>query len=69
MGDTVHWVWVDGGHDTVSGSNCDPEPGWASGERDEGATFNHTFDEAGNFPYFCTPHCDDGMTGLVIVTP
>src|SRR5207247_557432 len=34
----------------------------------QGATFSHTFNSAGTFPYYCTPHggcC--GMVGTVIV--
>jgi plastocyanin len=69
VGDTVHWVWLDDGHDTVSGTNCNENGIWASPEEDEGFTFDFTFTQAGNYPYFCTPHCDDGMTGLVIVNP
>ena len=69
VGDTVHWVWVDtDDHDTVSGTNCSPDGRWQSPEQSSG-TFDYTFTQVGNYPYYCTPHCDDGMTGLVIVNP
>ena len=41
---------------------------WDSGLRPQGATFNHTFNSTGTFPYYCTPHggcCN--MVGTVMV--
>lgn len=32
-----------------------------------GATFTHTFNSAGTFPYFCAPHLSAGMTGVITV--
>jgi plastocyanin len=32
-----------------------------------GATFSHTFNSVGTFPYFCTPHLSAGMTGVIRV--
>lgn len=32
-----------------------------------GDTFEHTFHTAGTFPYFCSPHLNDGMTGEITV--
>ena len=68
-GDTVQWTWSAGGHTTTSGSPGSPDGIWDSGIRNNGATFSHTFDTAGSFPYFCGPHgscC--GMTGTVNVS-
>lgn len=58
-GDTVTWVWEDGGmsHD-VSGD------GFKSDVQTEG-TFAHTFEDAGDYPYVCTLH--SGMRGTVTV--
>ena len=41
---------------------------WDSGIRNQGATFTRTFNSAGTFPYYCTPHggcCN--MVGTVTV--
>jgi hypothetical protein len=34
---------------------------------EEGATFEHTFEEPGVYDYYCTPHESTGMIGSVIV--
>ena len=67
-GDTVRWTWGSNGHTTTSGSPGMPNGIWDSGLRSQGATFTHTFNSAGTFPYYCTPHggcC--GMVGTVTV--
>jgi plastocyanin len=61
---------------TVTWVNCEPETGeahtstsdngvWSSELLPPGATFSHTFDQAGSFPYHCEPH--PFMTGTVVV--
>ena len=68
-GDTVQWTWSAGGHSSTSGSPGSPSGLWDSGILNQGATFSHTFNTAGSFPYFCSPHgacC--GMTGTVTVS-
>ena len=71
-GDTVNWEWKFSGHSTTSGTNCTfngPGPNaWDSGILGSGATFQFTFNTAGSFPYFCSPHCFFGMVGTVNVT-
>jgi len=37
------------------------------GRLNEGETYTHTFDVAGEFPYFCIPHESAGMVGTVVV--
>ena len=39
---------------------------WDSGVRSQGATFTHTFNSVGTFPYYCTEHRQEA--GQVIVT-
>src|SRR5437660_12409879 len=67
-GDTVRWTWSSSGHSTTSGNPCTPNGLWDSGTLNQGAMFTHTFNSVGSFPYFCTPHCSLGMTGMVTVS-
>jgi plastocyanin len=67
-GDQVRWTFSSGGHSTTSGSPGQPNGIWDSGIRNQGATFTRTFNSAGTFPYYCTPHggcCN--MVGTVTV--
>src|SRR5262245_23620843 len=67
-GDQVKWTWASSGHSTTSGSPGMPNGIWDSGIHNQGATFTQTFNSAGTFPYYCTPHggcC--GMVGTVMV--
>src|SRR5688572_28434337 len=59
-GDTVRWTWEDAGH-TVTG------PGFDSGTRTAGSSFEWTFASAGTFEYGCEIHT--GMNGTVQVGP
>jgi plastocyanin len=68
-GDTVRWTWSSTGHSSTSGTPGAPNGIWDSGILNQGAVFTHTFNTAGSFPYYCTPHgacC--GMRGTVNVT-
>jgi plastocyanin len=68
-GDSVLWTWSSSGHSTTSGSPGTPSGLWDSGILNQGAIFMHTFNTAGSFSYYCTPHgacC--GMVGTVIVS-
>ena len=58
-GETVTWVWDDGGtaHDVVG-------EGFRS-ELITGGTFSHTFEDPGTFPFVCSIH--PNMVGSVIV--
>jgi len=67
-GDQVKWTWASSGHSTTSGSPGQPNGIWDSGIHNQGATFTHTFNSAGTFPYYCIPHggcCN--MVGTVMV--
>jgi len=72
-GDTVRWVWVGNiAHTSSSGSGFTEF--WNSTLLSKGATFEHTFNAAGTFPYHCHPHGNDdgdgtvsGMSSMVIV--
>jgi len=71
-GDTV--IWRNAGvvtHTSTSGTVCGPigDGNWNSGNVSPGGSFVHVFPAAGDFPYYCIPHCDLGMTGHVAVSP
>jgi plastocyanin/uncharacterized Zn-binding protein involved in type VI secretion len=72
-GDTVKWVWADASmpHSVTSGAGCASDGRFDSGlQHSSTFTFSFTFPSTGTFPYYCIPHCDDGMTGTVnVVAP
>ena len=64
-GTTVRWVNETSMLHTVT---PDDHEEWERAQLpDEGDTFTHTFDEAGDFDYFCEPHLSAGMTGSITV--
>ena len=76
VGDTVRWVWGSGGHCVVSGTDgnadnrfCSPSDSGCANPplSNQGATYEHTFADAGTFPYYCSVHFSLGMTGTIKV--
>ena len=66
MGTTVKWVQNDNSiHTSTSGTPGLIAGVWDSGNLRVGETFSFTFDEPGEFPYFCRIH--PSMTGTVTV--
>lgn len=63
-GTTVTWTNNGESPHTVTAS----DGSFDSGNLDPGATFSHTFDQAGEFSYVCEYHEGDGMVGSVTVT-
>ena len=61
-GDAVTWTNNDGFAHTVTAD----DDSFDSGNMDQDATFEQTFDEAGEFAYHCNIHTQ--MTGTVTVT-
>ena len=75
-GGTVTWKNVDEDPHTSNSYSSDngkaqriPDgaSGWASGLLNTGDTFDHTFDTAGVYDYYCLPHEGLGMVAAVIV--
>lgn len=64
VGTTV--TWTNKGQRNHTVSTADASFGTA-GALSSGATFTHTFDNAGTFAYFCAIH--SGMTATVTVVP
>ena len=72
QGDTVRWVNDGGGpfHTVTSGTGtADPEAGllFDADLNQPNQVFEFVFTETGDVPYFCRPHVNFGMTGLVRV--
>src|ERR687893_488147 len=67
VGSTVTWTNDDAQpHTATSGQNATPDGRFDSGIMAPQATFEHTFTEAGEFPYFCLLH--PNMVGTVSVS-
>ena len=64
-GTRVVWEWTGKGslHNVVA-KNGDFE---SEQKMKEGHTFSHTFDSAGTYKYYCTPHRAMGMRGAIVV--
>ena len=63
-GTTVEWTWVDDGTHSVSHEADDPA---FDSDAQEDYEFEHTFDEAGTFLYYCGPHRAQGHLGAIVV--
>lgn len=62
-GTTVNWEWIGSGyHNVVAKDGL-----FNSGDPEEQASFEYTFDTAGTTLYYCDPHRSAGMKGTVIV--
>jgi plastocyanin len=62
-GDTIHWTWDQGVHTSTSVDGL-----WDSGIIGPGSTFDYTFDQAGDYNYYCTLHLECcNMVGTVHV--
>jgi plastocyanin len=63
-GTTVTWLNVSGSHTTTSEGGV-----WDSvATLGQGQTFSFTFQDPGDYPYYCSPHRDRGMVGKIIVS-
>lgn len=62
-GTTVTWKWEGYGAHNVVGT----DGGFNSGEPEGSGTFTHTFESAGQHYYYCEPHKEGGMKGVVVV--
>ena len=76
VGDTVRWTWASAGHSVTSGDPCTVDGQFCSPDDTNcnqgvlsgtGTVYEHTFDQAGTYNYFCFSHCALGMTGVVNV--
>ena len=51
QGDVVRWRVLSGSHSTTSNTGV-----WDSAEMEAGQVFEHRFDQAGVYAYYCKPH-------------
>jgi plastocyanin len=65
VGDTITWNFEGPSQHTATSNSGQPDK-WDSGLKDEGGTFQHTFDTPGKYQYFCRPH-EDFMKGTITV--
>ncbi|WP_026422148.1 cupredoxin domain-containing protein [Actinokineospora inagensis] len=61
VGTTVTWKFTDAAKHNVKAT----DKSFSSADLGDGATFAHTFDKAGEYPYICSIH--QYMTGTVTV--
>jgi plastocyanin len=67
VGSTVTWTNDDSQpHTATSGENVTPDQRFDSGIMTPAATFEYTFTEAGEYPYFCLLH--PNMVGTVSIS-
>jgi plastocyanin len=66
VGDTVTWINNDSSPHTVTSSSDEGNITFDSDVLRRGETFSFTFDQEGQYPYFCTLH--PNMIGTVVVT-
>jgi plastocyanin len=67
-GTEVTFTWESAGHSIVV--ETQPEGAqWAGVEeiKDQGFEHSQTFETAGDYEYYCSPHRGQGMTGTIIV--
>jgi plastocyanin len=62
VGETVTWIDDDSGRHTLTSKDGI----FNSGIMGKGQSFSFTFNKAGEYPYFCSPH--PNMVGTVVVT-
>lgn len=69
VGTTVTFHWSSSGHSMVIGNPCSPSGVLDSGIRSAGYELTYTPMAVGDVPFYCSPHCGFGMTGVIHVVP
>src|SRR3954470_18213688 len=67
VGDTMEWVWVEGGHTTTSTTIPNGADGWSSPMNINNKTFSYKLTVPGTYSYWCIPH-SPFMAGTIEVT-
>jgi len=67
-GTTITWINNSNEvHTVTSGENGQHDGEFDSGNISPGEEFTHTFEEPGEYSYFCVPHVNQGMIGTITV--
>jgi len=76
-GDTVRWLFVNAGHNVVSGPLARPDGRFCSPSdtlcqnnpptSSAGVIYEHIFSDPGSYPYFCSVHVGGNMRGDIFV--
>jgi len=68
-GDVVQWIWASGNNSVVSGNitACTPSGVFATNVTNPPFNYSFTFTNAGVYPYYSGPHCEQGQIGEIIV--
>jgi len=66
-GDQIIWTWQGSFHSTTSGASGTPSGIWDSGVNNQPHSFTNSFPTAGRFPFYCSVHFSENMTGVVNV--
>lgn len=68
VGTTITWINTSSVMHTVTSGPIDDHDGlFDSGNMNPQDEFEYTFDEPGEFPYFCRPHAAQQMAGTITV--
>jgi len=72
VGETLRWTWDSANHNIVvqgqpDGADWQGTEGDASTTYEEGHVYEHAFETAGTYEYYCQPHEGLGMVGRVVV--
>lgn len=62
-GERIRWISVSGTHTVTP----DGHEEWEDQPMPEGEIFEHRFESAGDFEYYCAPHLSQDMTGIIRV--
>jgi plastocyanin len=67
IGESVRWRHSAGGHTVTDGTPTAPTGVFDVAMSSPADDFEHIYEEAGTFPFFCRPHSGSNMRGIVVV--
>jgi len=67
VGDTIHWVWIEGNHTTTSSDIPAGAAAWDELITSSNTEYSYVPTVPGTYDYVCTPHASFGMVGSFTV--